>query len=355
MAQLLRAPAAVRMRIAHVWAFTHSDAHCVPVYQSLMYEPSGAQDQAGAIAPTSGATGPDGQRRHSALFCYACQLLGEYYAATGQPEPAIAMFQRVLQYAPANSYLGGNAAIGAAREYLKTGQDDLAHQMYARVKGYGYGWATGMAICDQASALIWKGKQEEARSLLNQQVTGLYADQIETALLAKLAYSYYRSGDFESARPVAMKALVQYRALASPLVGEGLESQVDVARAVLYWIDQMSHAPQGVVSQPAKIELSLDHWPTADEPKEWKLSFYCSKPGTLIVTSDNDHVRVCVGDAGVPRDAGLYFIASAAVTIEPGFLETRLDATIRVQRSDLPAAVPLEVPVRLSVDHYDWN
>ncbi len=122
----------------------------------------------------------------------------------------------------------------AGRCFQRAGDADASAAAYGRVPAYGYGWATGMALYEQAAALIVAGKHTEGRALLATPFEGPYADQIAVSLAYLKGYSYRATGDTAEARKAFEEAVRSYESLASPLRGEGLEQIVGQARACLH-------------------------------------------------------------------------------------------------------------------------
>ncbi len=110
---------------------------------------------------------------------------------------------------------------------------DASAAAFARVPGYGFGWASGLAVYDRASALIEAGRHDQARELLKQPVTGPYAEQVAIPLAYLLGYSYRATGDAAEAKRAFGSVIERWATLASPLRGEGLEQIVEQARKYL--------------------------------------------------------------------------------------------------------------------------
>lgn len=183
-------------------------------------------------------------------------LLASYYIEIGQLQKALDLYLQAPRYSSAPAYLASHL-MHAARTYRQLGNEQKAQELLAQVPQHGFAWATGMLHWELAAALMEKGQHDEARRLLQEPLTGLYADQIQVGLLSLLAKSYYRTADFKSARKYAVMAQAQYKSLTSPLQGEGLDRQVETAREIERWSEQWSKAP--VVCEPAEVRVP---WPT---------------------------------------------------------------------------------------------
>jgi len=89
---------------------------------------------------------------------------------------------------------GKFAKIEAARLYVAMGDEQRAEDLYRQVARHGYGWATGLALYDQAVRAMFRGNHEEAREAATAAGDRMHADQIRVAILATLADSYYQDG-----------------------------------------------------------------------------------------------------------------------------------------------------------------
>lgn len=155
-----------------------------------------------------------------------------------------------------------NISLEAARFYLKAENREKADQLYSQIPRYGYGWATGMALYDEATLLMQTGHPEQAQLLIenalqSKSVRGRYSEQIEPTLLTTLAFSQYRQGNLRAARRSAQAAQRKYRALQFPLLGEGLQEQYQLALALPQWVARWSRNPFYVSASPLKVRAEL--------------------------------------------------------------------------------------------------
>lgn len=177
---------------------------------------------------------------------YLLMRLSGYYEKAGDANKAAETLLRAEDYARGFAMPDGaggrvvpiagmvaNRLLDAAQLYQRAGQPEKARELYARIAKYGYGWATGAALLHQAIQLVKQHRHTEARELLQTPVQGLYADQVQVALLSLLGRSYRATGNLEEARRYSKSALQQYQALKNPLQNDGLEAWVKAAQDIV--------------------------------------------------------------------------------------------------------------------------
>ncbi|MCC7495444.1 MAG: hypothetical protein IT204_24050 [Fimbriimonadaceae bacterium] len=177
------------------------------------------------------------------------ELLVVYHRRVQRRAAAAETWLRVGQYSR-DAATCANYQIEAARDYHAAGQSAAADGCYAKVPQYGYGWATGLAIFDQAQRLLAAGQLDAADRLLQTRFSGRYADQVEVALESLRARLATARGDRAAALAQHARTVERYRALAQPLRGEGLEGLVADAQAAL---------AQQAALQQAAFTVSADH------------------------------------------------------------------------------------------------
>lgn len=188
-------------------------------------------------------------------------LLASYYVETGQFQKALELYLQAPRYSTNPEYLASHL-MHAARLYRQLGNEAKAQELQAQVAQHGFAWVTGMMRWEQAAALMEKGRHDEARRLLQEPLTGLYAEQVQVGLLSLLAKSYYRTAEFDSARKYGAMAQTQYKNIPNPMQGEGLERQLETAREIVLWSEQWSQSP--LVCEPAEMRIA---WPAAKTEK----------------------------------------------------------------------------------------
>lgn len=188
-------------------------------------------------------------------------LLASYYVETGQFQKALELYLQAPRYSTNPEYLASHL-MHAARIYRQLGNEAKAQELQAQVAQHGFAWVTGMMRWEQAAAFMEKGRHDEARRLLQEPLTGRYADQVRVGLLSLLAKSYYRMAEFDSARKYGTMAQEQYRSIPNPMQGEGLERQLETAREIVLWSEQWSQSP--LVCEPAQMRIA---WPAAKTEK----------------------------------------------------------------------------------------
>jgi tetratricopeptide (TPR) repeat protein len=276
---------------------------------------------------------------------FALEKLAAYYQATNQFGKAAELMAQVEKYTTIPA-LVGNWQVQAGRLYLEAGDEEKAIALFQKVSNAqsNWGWAKGLALTHWSRALIAKGRFEEARKVLSVPVTGQHADQIKVELLTKLAYSYYREGNFATAQKVSSEAIAAYNSLSAPLQGEDLEGAVSMASGYLSGSQLWSREP--VVCQPRALSANIEG-PLRDvESVTFHLDIRTPQPTALNISASDARIRIKTqGDA---KDESYYFRTEAAVEVVLHDITGTLDAWITVSSLDHPgfeARVPLHINI----------
>jgi tetratricopeptide (TPR) repeat protein len=192
---------------------------------------------------------PDIQVLMAALY-----NLGNHYLYTGEYDKAIATSLKVREFETTPEQQA-NILLGAARGAWAAGKKDVANKLYQEVIALGYGWATGHAHSDIASHLMAEGKLEEARALMKQPLQGLNGDQFQVILSARLAQSYFETGEWDEAKKWAQTAVQQYEALGNPIKNHGIESTYENAKSLPQQIEQWQKTPVQVMVQKITVKM----------------------------------------------------------------------------------------------------
>lgn len=227
-----------------------------------------------------------------------------------------------------------NALVEAARHYHQAGDIAKAKELYQRATHSNYGWANGLALHDQASALIAENRHDEARKLLNAPIVGQYTEQIQPALLALSAYSHYRTSDFEQSRRIGQEAIMRYKSLQNPLQNENLEYAVGIAYSCLEWIAQWERQP--LVCWPPKINMTLEQDSPQKKIISQKVNIRTFPATVLSVTSDNPLVKVRLVDEWEENEFGYYFDKEMIIEIGTEALNTDFEAVVIVSDRQFP-------------------
>ncbi len=230
--------------------------------------------------------------------------LGNFWTQQHQPQKAQDAYERGRKaLAGKDPYFAGEMVLMAARAWAQNGDPEKARFLYARIPQGAGGWLIGMALWDQAGALIAKGDHDKARKLLLTPIIGQYADQIQVLLSSELAYSYYRVGEFKEARRYGQESIAQYRSLKNPLQNEGLEGQISVVDELLELTGRWEKLPVPIFVEPQELNMFVH---SGDKPLVWQLAIRSHRPIMVTVTSDNSQVKIRPVTKQ-PTDAGVFF------------------------------------------------
>jgi tetratricopeptide (TPR) repeat protein len=293
------------------------DPRAVPFYESIL------------------AAIPQPPRDQDALPVFK---LSDYYAAIGDYKKAAETRERMKDYTTNPKFLA-NSEIETARFYQRMGEEEKAQKNYDGVSRHGYGWATGLVLYDRASALVDKGKHQEARELLMKSVEGEYADQIKVFMLSLLGYSCYRTDEFEKAKKFAEAAIAQYKSLNPPLQREGLENQVFIAEQCLHWIEQRKKYP--IVCDPDELNVVVNR---REKPFVWEVLVRTFQPVPLVVTCNDDRIKIRIEDQ--VTDLGYFFEVYVHAEVASSSVVKSLDTILEVSSPRFPnfkTQVPLHI------------
>jgi len=315
----LKQPKAVQLALADYYAGV-GDEKAVPLYEAVLKQTKAPYEQ-------------------GLVLC----ALGEFWSGRKQPQKAQDVFERGRQVLTGSyPHFAGEMLIRAARTWAEYENQEKVGLLYARVAKEGDGWMTGIAFWDQATTLMAQGKHQEARKLLLTPVSGQGADQIRVALLSKLSYSYYRSGEWVQARKYGREAVDQYKSLNNPLTSEGLDGEMRVAQNVLDLSEHWAKKP--LTCDPQALQVMANSMETIG--RHIAVHSFAAVP--LQVKVDNPKVRVRIVDNEKAEDRPFFVEKEVAVDIAPEAVEDNLDAVISISSPKFPG-YSVDVPLHIEV------
>jgi hypothetical protein len=276
---------------------------------------------------------------HEAIIDKVIYNLYLYYSDSGQPQKAAATAMKALEFESTSPPFKANLLLSAARAFWQAGDKTRADEVYAQVIGYGYGWASGHALSDQATHLFAAGKLEEGRALLKQPIKGINAEQIRVALDQQLARSFFESGEWEQAKYFANATITQYQSLKKPIKNQGLEEQVAAAQSTLAEVERWQEHP--VVADLPQIEVQQ----RGNETTHTHFSIRSYRAITPVVSCDSPDVSLQVlqspyGENSDPRGVRVY------VRIAPQPHLATFNSTIEIRIREMQEVL-LRVPVHV--------
>lgn len=277
----------------------------------------------------------------------AVERLGWFYRDKGEHEKSAQSWLRLEPMLKVAGWQVPDSLLEAARAWDRAEQEQKAQALYARVMQQEDGWLAGMAVWFQADHLISKEHHSEARALLQNRVKeakGEGADNVRVALLSLLGYSHYRSGDFKQAKMISQQALAQYKALAQPKQGRGLEGQVERAKATIKWAECFSK--QSVLCAPQKLFIVVAEDTSLQNPEKSSRVLVVRSLHSLQldVVSDHPHLKVYP-----PEDVALssvwYSKSKIRVEVMPQASKS-FEANVLITSPSLPG-LRMQVPVHV--------
>ena len=218
--------------------------------------------------------------------------LANYYASINQIPKAIETMTRIYEFTTFPPMLA-NFELQIARFHAQAGDQEQAAQWYETAEERGSPRATGVTRMDGVEALFRAGKVAEARALLLKPLGKMTPEesakeQIQIALLTRLAQSYFDEGDLENASRYVGQAVTLWKEAAQstdPYVkaygpmAQRLAERIEARQKSPFWWETESvfllSATRG---QPSSQRLVL-HFKNA--PKG-DVEFSCDNPAVRI-------------------------------------------------------------------------
>lgn len=265
------------------------------------------------------------------------ERLAEYYAGKGELQRAAETALETEKHTARAIWIG-NMQITAARYYLQAGQEAKAQELYKQAQHSSAGWSKGLAIYDQASALIAENKHEEARKLLSTPITGQNAGHIKAALWSLLARSYFATDEWAEAEHYAKQAIELSESM-ELLKREGLEAQIESAHLVLQRIEERK--AQGIVIVPNRVLWMVR---SSERPMRQWLKVQSTTDVPLQITTTDERIAIEVMPEVHQR--GELFEREVALKLKDA--TQSFTATLKVHGTQQPDA-PLQVSVAVEV------
>jgi len=316
-----RQPKAVQLALADFYA-SRGDEKAVALYEAVLGQTKAPYEQ-------------------GLVF----KALGQFYADQKQPQKAQEAFERGNQVLTGKfPHFAGEMLILAARTWTKLGQFDKARLLDERVEKEGDAWMSGMALYDQASALIDQEQHEQARALLRTPVSGYGADQVRIGLTSLLASSYYRTGQWKEARQEVEAVAAQAQAVGHLRPGAGLEWQVTNAQQIQTSITKWSQTPLSVDQARVSLEFSQEQ-ARAAQPLTVSLTVSLGQKTQIEAHCDSSLVKVEVSPETSNR--GLSWEKVVTLTVSPDAARTGLKSSLVLRVPSQPL-FKLVVPIVVS-------
>ena len=244
-----------------------------------------------------------------------------------------------------NSHLAAEMLLKTARAWKYAGDQAKASVFYQKTVADGDGWMGGLALWDQADALLQAGKDEQARAVLKTPVGGFHAEQIKIALLSQLGYSYYRTGEWEQAKKYCDETIALSEK--APLLPDaGLEQRVMQAREVLRLIGHWQNRP--LICEPLEISTTVAQ-NTVSQPIAVFFTIRTFGEIPLTISCDDPRLTTRVAPKGVAGDAANYHFLGKDVLVQiaPQVLNQDFETTLLVKS---PQFAGFEERVKIRVE-----
>jgi tetratricopeptide (TPR) repeat protein len=250
----------------------------------------------------------EGQKKAMPWF-YPASLtrLGELYYHAQQHQKALDIFQSGLTRQVGQVYKADWMLMSASIAYAM-GDNEKAREFYNSVEQYGDDWFTGVAVYDQANRLIDNEKHTQARQVIEKTRPKLKAARVQAILLSLLAFSFYRTSNFEESAKYSRQSIALFNNLPSSETGLGVKDSVNQAFECLEWINEWKK--QAIVCWPKEVQLEGDR-------KIQKTINIRTFPKTEIVVASSDpHVKATLVGEWQESESGFYFDRKLVLDID---------------------------------------
>lgn len=280
------------------------------------------------------------------LVFQTVERLGWFYRDKGDDIKSAQSWLRMETMFAEPGWWVPDSLVAAARAFWRSGDKARAKVLYERVPPFGNGWLTGLTYYDQASELLTQGQHEEARRLLLLPLSGDGAEHAEVLIAGYLAYSYYRTAEWEQARRWSEETLSKYGRLQGQELPEGrnLIGAANDARNVLSWTQRWAKEPL-----VCEVPSGTFRGERGDESASRSFAVRAFRPVVLNLESNGDVLTAqTVGDW---QDRGLFYEQQVNLRLLPEVLEKRIGAwdekVIVKSASPVDFAARVNIPIRI--------
>jgi len=321
----LKQPKAVQLALADFYA-SQNDEKAVPLYEAVWKQTTAPYEQ-GLLA----------------------LALGSFWSNQNQPQKAQDAYMRSREVLVGkHSHLAAEMLLVTARAWAKVGNQEKARLFYAKTAEDGDGWMSGIAIWDQASALIQQRRNKEAQQFLETpQVKSVGATSLEARAitLSTLTYAYYRSGNFVSARQVANEATVAFEGLALKPTNP-VQLHAHVVSQCLDWIRQWEKSL--ILCEPSELHLGVLEGDKEKDSSSARVRIRTSQDVWLVPRSMDARIKVRLANEGDSVDKQYFLEKEVIVEVNPHQIRSNFDTSIEVSSPQLPNVI-VRIPVRVQI------
>jgi len=277
------------------------------------------------LLPLTTETWSDNPTTHNRQLGNIYYLLGQNHAAVGDFRQGAEWYEKLANLdTDGTSRAGG--LIESARLYMRLGDEKKANELYEQVAQYGNGWMTGMAISEKASFLIDRGDYTSAKALLSSPVLGAGADQVRIVMLSRLGLTSFLAGQWKDAAIASRECLRAYTELREHWPGEGIEEQVALSHARLFWVGFFSDCP--IYTSTDSIAFS-----PSQPVRSLVVRTYQSSQLTLSTNTPLFHAELVE-----MKNRGIYWEHELCIALASSPTEADLDGMLTIRSESIPRA-----------------
>jgi tetratricopeptide (TPR) repeat protein len=283
----------------------------------------------------------------SPILVQAHHGLAKYHKQNGDLSQAIQIYLNGEKYYAAPAWLADNT-LEAARLYTDMREEEKALELYSKISAYGDSYMGGLALYDQASRLMWKGRHETARNLLLKPTDrkDLGAEVAFMFQLTLLGDSYYKTGQFDLARKYSEEALAQHKKLDKKVTNPAhvgyLAQQVEAAQNTLAAIEKWKKQPFEVDRSVIRIQVR-----GSEKPVDQWITVKSLKTTALTVRPGNPMIEAQLADDGQGDSVNGYIFRDIRVKLMPEKVEQLFETDLFISTPDVPG---FEMTVHVYVD-----
>ena len=279
------------------------------------------------------------------IVILAIERMAWLYVTKQQNEKCAQTWLRFPIYCPNDNFGKADAYIEAARAYVRAGDDKKAEELCNQVPLLGNGWSSGMAIWDRASNLISQENHEKARTLLKEPLTGVGASESRVGLLTALAYSYYRTDEFDLSRKACEDAIALFATLSQSLYYERAQGRVNVAKEILRSLDRWQGNSRRIVCENIS---NISVVAPVKQTVKRQIAIRSFKPLHFVARSKDPQITIQPVERWQINDTGYFYQNIFEFSIAPTALLESFSTSLTIKCSELPnyeENVPLQINV----------
>ncbi len=284
------------------------------------------QDDDKAVAMLESVLGQaETEKIPSAMMFVAFESLGWFYQDRKQYDKAAQTWLRLPELTPNTSWMTADANWQALSNYIRAGKNDKARAMFPLVNDANSPLFTGLSQLWLSTPLVEAGQYEKARELLQTPLKdGDKVEIVRIARMSRLAYTYYKEGDFEKTREAVEAAVARYEQFKQENTNIredlGLRREIDDGQLYLKYIERWKDAPLRVL--PEEVNLTVKSMDGQSQPTKARLSLRTYRVSEFKLKSEAPYLKASLvyGDDSWTKEKFHYAEQELDLEVDPALL-----------------------------------